>query len=67
VLGKKSGKASITYNWNRWASPMPLMKRFRDAAARQDKGIEKRACFSAAEFKEIVEECSLQAVSPGSP
>src|ERR1700733_4774598 len=57
VLGKKSGKASITYNLEQMGitdaddeAVSEMLKRVKD------KGIEKRGLLSAAEFKEIVED-----------
>jgi isopropylmalate/homocitrate/citramalate synthase len=57
VLGKKSGKASITYNLEQMGitdaddeAVSEMLKRVKD------KGIEKRGLLSPAEFKEIVED-----------
>jgi methanogen homocitrate synthase len=57
VLGKKSGKASITYNLEQMGvtdaddeAVSEMLKRVKD------KGMEKRGLLSAAEFKEIVED-----------
>jgi methanogen homocitrate synthase len=57
VLGKKSGKASITYNLEQMGitdaddeAVSEMLKRVKD------KGIEKRGLLSAEEFKEIVED-----------
>src|SRR5579863_6813377 len=57
VLGKKSGKASITYNLEQMgirdaddAAVSEMLQRVKD------KGIEKRGLLSPAEFKEIVED-----------
>ncbi len=57
VLGKKSGKASITYNLEQ----MGITDADDDAVSEmlkrvKDKGIQKRGLVSAAEFKEIVED-----------
>jgi len=57
VLGKKSGKASITYNLEQ----MGITDADDDAVSEmlrrvKDKGIEKRGLLSPAEFKEIVED-----------
>ena len=69
VLGKKSGKASITYNLEQ----MGITDADDEAVAEmlrlvKDKGIEKRGLLSPEEFKDIVEGVlGCQALDQGSP
>src|SRR5579863_4536439 len=57
VLGKKSGKASITYNLEMMGITDATDEAVSEMLQRvKDKGIEKRGLLTPAEFKEIVEE-----------
>jgi len=57
VLGKKSGKASITYNLEQMGITDADDEAVSEMLRRvKDKGIEKRGLLSPAEFKEIVED-----------
>jgi methanogen homocitrate synthase len=57
VLGKKSGKASITYNLEQMGITGTDDEAVGEMLRRvKDKGIEKRGLLSPAEFKEIVED-----------
>jgi isopropylmalate/homocitrate/citramalate synthase len=57
VLGKKSGKASITYNLELMGITDADDEAVSEMLRRvKDKGIEKRSLLSPAEFKEIVED-----------
>jgi len=57
VLGKKSGKASITYNLEQMGITDATDEAISDMLQRvKDKGIAKRGLLSHDEFKEIVDE-----------
>jgi methanogen homocitrate synthase len=69
VLGKKSGKASITYNLEEMGIPDPGDEAVSEILRRvKDRGIEKRGLLDQAEFREIVESVlGSTAVTAGKP